>query len=105
MIVEPTDWTTVVTFPAVYTEKVTLRIDSVFPPALPDTYTTNGDGQVAITAIQFLQKWDLGQLFSFSFRQTATPVPTPTPSGSPSSSESPSPQTSTGPSSSSAPAN
>jgi hypothetical protein len=75
MIVEPTDWTTVVNFPAVYTDKVTLRIESVFPPALPDTYATNGNGQVAISGIQFLQKWDLTSLFNFSFREQAPLVP------------------------------
>ena len=94
MIVEPTDWTTVVNFPAVYTDKVTLRIESVFPPALPDTYATNGNGQVAISGIQFLQKWDLTSLFNFSFREQATTVPTPSPSvssGSPSPSGSPTP--------------
>jgi hypothetical protein len=95
MIVEPTDWTTVVNFPAVYTDKVTLRIESVFPPALPDTYATNGNGQVAISGIQFLQKWDLTSLFNFSFREQATTVPTPSPSGS---SDSPSPSGSPGPS-------
>jgi hypothetical protein len=91
MIVEPTDWTTVVNFPAVYTDKVTLRIESVFPPALPDTYATNGNGQVAISGIQFLQKWDLTSLFNFSFREQATTVPTPSPSGSSGSSGSPTP--------------
>jgi hypothetical protein len=104
IIVEPTDWTSVVTFPAVYTKKVTVRIDTVYPPALPDTYATNGDGQVAISGIQFLNQWSLDQMFGFNYRQESTTVPTPTPSpsgsSSPSGSKSGSPSPSGSPSSS-----
>lgn len=95
VIVEPPDWASVVTFPAVYTNKVILRIDSVYPPALPDVYAPGGGGQVAITGIQFLPMWTLADLFDFDFREPATKVPSPTPSaatsGSPSPAPSPSP--------------
>lgn len=92
-IVEPQDWTSVVTFPTVYTDKIILRLDSVYPPALPDVYAPGGGGQVAITAIQFMPEWTLNQLFGFDFRKTAQEVtPTPTPvSSSPPGTTSPSP--------------
>lgn len=82
-----------VTFPTVYTDKIILRLDSVYPPALPDVYAPGGGGQVAITAIQFMPEWTLNQLFGFDFRKTAQEVtPTPTPvSSSPPGTTSPSP--------------
>ena len=86
VIVEPQDYTSVVSFPIVYTDKVVLRIDSVYPPALPDVYAPGGGGQVAITAIDFMPPWSLGDLFKVDFRREGTPVPSPTPTTSPSAS-------------------
>lgn len=84
LIVEPQDYTKVISFPIVYTDKIVLRIDSVYPPALPDVYAPGGGGQVAISDIDFIPPWSLADLFSISFRQEGTQVPAQTPSPSPS---------------------
>lgn len=98
LIVEPPDWASVVTFPTVYTDTVILRIDSVYPPALPDFYAPGGGGQVAISGIQFLPTWTLADLFDLNFKEPATKVPSPTPSPSVATSGSPSPAPSPTPS-------
>lgn len=103
VIVEPPDWATVVTFPNVYTDKVVVRVDTIYPPALPDVYAPGSGGQVAISGIQFLPVWTLTDLFDFDFREPATEVPSPSPSPSASTTDPVGPSPSASPSSSATP--
>ncbi|MDP4805359.1 MAG: hypothetical protein NWR45_10425, partial [Candidatus Nanopelagicales bacterium] len=87
---DETDWTNIITFPAVYTQVIVVRLDSIFPPALPDVYDPEAGGQVAISAITFLPQWNPSDLFNFTFQYPSVPAPSGSPSGSPSPTTSPS---------------
>jgi len=86
LMVDTTDWTSIITFPAVYTQVIVVRVDSIFPPAIPDVYDPQAGGQVAISDITFLPQWKLSDLFNFTFQFPSEPVPTTSPSASPSTS-------------------
>jgi ribosomal protein L37E len=92
MVVETGDWTNIITFPAVYTQVIVVRVDSIFPPALPDVYDPEAGGQVAISNITFLPLWKPSDLFNFTFQYPSTPAPSSSPTSTPSGTPSPSSQ-------------
>lgn len=86
LIVSQDQWTSVIQFDPVLVETVTVTLETVYPPALRDTYISGTDGQVAITNISFMPMFTLQSLFENTFRVMGGPSPSPSPSSSPTSS-------------------
>lgn len=86
LIVSQDQWTSVIQFDPVLVETVTVTLETVYPPALRDTYISGTDGQVAITNISFMPMFTIQSLFQNTFRVMGDPNPSPSPSTSPTSS-------------------
>lgn len=82
LIVSPNQWTSIIQFDPMNVQTVTVRIVSVYPPALRDVYVSGTEGQVAITNISFYPKATLGNLFENLIRIKASPEDTPSPTPS-----------------------
>lgn len=80
LIVSTDQWTSIIQFDPVLVQEVNVVIDSVYPPALRDSYVTGTEGQVAITNVNFLPMFTIRSLFQNTLRLTGEASPSPSPS-------------------------
>lgn len=93
LIMNLSDYTTILQFPKVEAARIQLDIVSNFRPRFADPYSYAPDrGQVAITNVLFYPRFTLSDLFDSGVTDRAGPEsPSPSPSTSPTDSQSPSP--------------
>ena len=90
LIMNLSDYTTVLQFPKVEAARIELDIVSVYRPRFADPYQTgNPRGQVAITNVLFYPQFTLSNLLNTAWNVRSSPEsPSPSPSASPTSSAS-----------------